>query len=169
MNAVGSRSRIHRRLSRQLAAVLTSQNADQVVEAALAVLEQRALFTNALTSPAAVRDYFRVALGRLEREEFWAAFLDAQHRVIAFERLFLGTLTQCSVHPREVVRAALANNAAAVIFAHPHPSGVAQPSHADELLTRSLREALALVDCKVLDHFVIAGPHAVSFAERGLL
>lgn len=158
-----------RRLSRQLAAVLQSSDAERVVAAALAVLEERARFTCALTSPGAVRDYFRLALGRMEAEEFWCCFLDAQHRVIAFERLFLGTLTQCSVHPREVVRAALRHNAAAVIFAHPHPSGVAQPSQADEMLTRNLKEALALVDVRVLDHFVIAGSAAISFAERGLL
>lgn len=163
------KGQVHRRLSRQLAAVLDSPEADRVVAAALAVLEQRARFTNALTSPATVRDYFRIALGRLEREEFWAALLDNQHRVIAFERLFIGTLAQCSVHPREVVRISLRHNAAAVIFAHPHPSGVAQPSHADEMLTRTLKEALALVDVRVIDHFVIAGPAAVSFAERGLL
>jgi DNA repair protein RadC len=163
------RKRGHRRLSRQLAAVLNSSEADQVIAAALAVLAERARFTSGLMSPGAVRDYLRLTLGRMEREEFWGAFLDAQHRVIAFERLFIGTLTQCAVHPREIVRAALAHNAAAVIFAHPHPSGVAQPSHADELLTRTLKEALALVDVKVLDHFVIAGAAAVSFAERGLL
>jgi DNA repair protein RadC len=152
-----------------MAAVLHSRDADAVIAAAMVVLEQRARAGNALTSPGAVRDYFRAALGRLEREEFWAAFLDAQHRVIAFERLFLGTLTQCSVHPREIVRTALHHNAAAVIFAHPHPSGIAQPSRADELLTRNLKDALALVDVRVLDHFVVAGSHAVSFAERGLL
>jgi DNA repair protein RadC len=89
--------------------------------------------------------------------------------VISAQELFRGTLTQTSVYPREVVKAALAANAAAVIFAHNHPSGVAQPSQADELLTRQLREALALVDIRVLDHFIIAGNHALSFAERGLL
>jgi DNA repair protein RadC len=159
----------HRRLSKQLAAVLSSPDADRVIAAALAVLEERARFTSALTSPAAVRDYLRVALGRLEHEEFFGAFLNAQHRVIAIERLFIGTLTQCSVHPREVVRAALRHNAAAVIFAHPHPSGVATPSQSDELLTRTLKDALALIDVRVLDHFVIAGSAAISFAERGLI
>src|SRR6266850_7948247 len=95
--------------------------------------------------------------------------LDAQHRVIACEELFRGTLTQTSVYPREVVKAGLKQNAAAVIFAHNHPSGVAQPSHADELLTRNLKDALALIDVKVLDHFIVAGGQAISFAERGLL
>ncbi len=123
----------------------------------------------ALTSPGAVRDFLRLALGARAQEVFMALFLDAQHRVIRAEELFRGTLTQTSVYPREVVKAALRANAAAVILAHNHPSGVAQPSQADELLTRNLREALALVDVKVLDHFIVAGGHALSFAERGLL
>jgi DNA repair protein RadC len=96
-------------------------------------------------------------------------FLDAQNRVTAQEELFAGTLTQTSVYPREVVKRALHHNAAAVIFAHNHPSGVAEPSLADELLTKALKEALGLVDVRVLDHFVIAGNVALSFAERGLL
>jgi DNA repair protein RadC len=100
---------------------------------------------------------------------FVCLYVDAQHRVIGTEELFRGSLTQTSVYPREVVKAALAANAAAVIFAHNHPSGVAQPSQADELLTRQLKEALALVDIKVLDHFIVTGNQALSFAERGLL
>jgi len=123
----------------------------------------------ALNSPAAVRDYLRLALGAREHEVFVALFLDAQHRVLAAEELFRGTLTQTSVYPREVVKAALRRNAAAVILAHNHPSGVAQPSQADELLTRSLAEALALIEVKVLDHFIVAGNQTLSFAERGLL
>ena len=124
---------------------------------------------SALTSPGAVRDYLRLVLAGKDHEVFVAVFLDAQHRVIDAEELFQGTLTQTSVYPREVVKASLRWNAAAVIFAHNHPSGVAQPSQADELLTRNLREALALVDVKVLDHFIIAGNASISFAERGLL
>jgi DNA repair protein RadC len=100
---------------------------------------------------------------------FVCLWLDAQHRVTACEEIFRGTLTQTSVYPREIVKAALKANAAAVIFAHNHPSGAAQPSQADELLTRNLKDALALVDVKVLDHFVVAGNQALSFAERGLL
>jgi len=123
----------------------------------------------ALTSPGAVRDYLRLALGGREHEVFVCIWLDAQHRVLKAEEMFRGTLTQTSVYPREVVKAALGSNAAAVIFAHNHPSGAAQPSQADELLTRNLKEALALVEVKVLDHFIVAGRHAVSFAERGLL
>jgi len=124
---------------------------------------------DALTSPQAVRDYLKLRLGSLQREVFMVLFLDAQNRVAATEELFAGTLTQTSVYPREVVKRALHHNAAAVIFAHNHPSGVAEPSRADELLTKALKEALALVDVKVLDHFVVAGNTALSFAERGLL
>jgi DNA repair protein RadC len=124
---------------------------------------------SALTSPGAVRDYLRVALGHRPNEVFVCIWLDAQHKVIGIEDAFQGTLTHTSVYPREIVRRALARNAAAVIFAHNHPSGVAQPSRSDELLTRDLKEALALVEVKVLDHFVVAGNQALSFAERGLL
>jgi DNA repair protein RadC len=123
----------------------------------------------ALTSPGAVRDYLRLALSAQQHEVFVCIWLDAQHRVVKFEEPFRGTLTQTSVYPREIVKSALGANAAAVIFAHNHPSGAAQPSHADELLTRNLKEALSMVDVKVLDHFIIAGNQAVSFAERGLL
>ena len=124
---------------------------------------------DALTSPASVRDYLRMTLTGRDYEVFMVLFLDAQHRVLESEEMFRGTLTQTSVYPREVVKRSLVNNAAAVIFAHNHPSGVAQPSNADELLTRSLKEALALVDVKVLDHFIVAGSAVMSFAERGLL
>lgn len=124
---------------------------------------------SALTSPGAVRDYLKLALGGRPHEVFLCLWLDAQHRVTRCEELFRGTLTQTSVYPREVVKAALSVNAAAVIFAHNHPSGAAQPSQADELLTRNLKDALELVDVKVLDHFIVAGSQALSFAERGLL
>ena len=140
-----------------------------VVELARRAIQEDLKSGAGLTSPGAVRDYLRLALGALPHEVFICIWLDAQHRAIHFEEAFHGTLTQTSVYPREIVKAALANNAAAVIFAHNHPSGVAQPSQADELLTRNLRDALALVDVKVLDHFVIAGNQAISFAERGLL
>ena len=124
---------------------------------------------SALTSPSAVRDLLKLKLSGLPHEVFICIQLDAQHRVLAVEELFRGTLTQTSVYPREVVKASLRTNAAAVIFAHNHPSGAAQPSQADELLTRNLREALAMVDVKVLDHFIVAGTSCLSFAERGLL
>ena len=122
-----------------------------------------------LSSPAAVRDYLRLALTDKAHEVFVVIFLDAQNRAIATEEMFRGTLTQTSVYPREIVKAALINNAASVIFAHNHPSGVAEPSRADELLTHALKQALALVDVKVLDHFVVGGTAVISFAERGLL
>jgi DNA repair protein RadC len=124
---------------------------------------------DALTSPGAVRDYLRLAIAEREHEVFVCLWLDAQHRVLACEELFRGTLTQTSVYPREIVKAGLRANAAAVIFAHNHPSGAAQPSRADELLTRNLKDALALVEIKVLDHFIVAGSQTLSFAERGLL
>src|SRR5690242_12226628 len=124
---------------------------------------------SALTSPGAVRDYLRLALASREHEVFVCLWLDAQHKVIAIEEPFRGTLTQTSVYPREIVKAALRRNAAAVIFAHNHPSGAAEPSRADELLTQALKQALALVDIRTLDHFVVAGNRVVSFAERGLL
>ena len=125
--------------------------------------------TNALTSPGAVRDYLRLAIAERVHEVFVCLWLDAQHRVISFDELFRGTLTQTSVYPREIVKAGLKANAAAAIFAHNHPSGVAQPSQADELLTRNLKDALSLVDIKVLDHFIIGGNQTLSFPERGLL
>jgi DNA repair protein RadC len=139
------------------------------LELARRTLQEQLSTGTALTSPAAVRDYLRLAIGGREHEVFVCLWLDAQHRVISFQEPFRGTLTQTSVYPREIVKAALTANAAAVIFAHNHPSGAAQPSQADELLTRNLREALALIDVKVLDHFIIAGTQSLSFAERGLL
>ena len=122
-----------------------------------------------LNSPQAVRDYLRLALEARPYEVFMVLSLDAQNRLIAMDELFRGTLSQTSVYPREVVKLALAHNAAAVIFAHNHPSGVAEPSRADELLTTALKQALGLVDIKVLDHFVVGRGAIVSFAERGLL
>lgn len=123
----------------------------------------------ALSSPQAVRDYLRLKLHGKAHEVFVAVFLDAQNRVLAVEELFQGTLTQTSVFPREIVKRALHFNAAAIIFAHNHPSGVAEPSRADEALTQTLKHTLALVDVKVLDHFVVGGDAAMPFAERGLL
>ena len=140
-----------------------------VTELARRSLGEELASGTALTSPGAVRDYLRLALGGREHEVFLCLWLDAQHRVTRCQEMFRGTLTQTSVYPREIVKAALAANAAAVIFAHNHPSGVAQPSKADELLTRELKDALALVEVKVLDHFIVAGHQALSFAERGLL
>lgn len=142
--------------------------------AAMQELVRRSLLEEAaqrdtLTSPDAVRDYLRLTLSPLPYEAFLGLFLDSQNRLIAALELFRGTLAQTSVYPREVVKAALRHNAAGAIFAHNHPSGVAEPSRADELLTASLKQALALVDIRVLDHLVVAGHQVVSFAERGLL
>ncbi len=142
---------------------------EAAMELARRSLKQEMQSVSALTSPGAVRDYLRLAIAEREHEVFVCLWLDAQHRVLACEELFRGTLTQTSVYPREIVKAGLKANAAAVIFAHNHPSGVAQPSQADELLTRNLKEALSLVDIKVLDHFIVAGRQTLSFAERGLL
>jgi len=140
-----------------------------IFEMARRALQEEMQQRDALTSPQAVRDYLCLKLGNLPREVFVVLFLDAQNRVLAQEELFAGTLTQTSVYPREVVKRVLHHNAAGVIFAHNHPSGVAEPSRADELLTSALKQALGLVDVRVLDHFVVAGNGAVSFAERGLL
>lgn len=142
---------------------------DAVIKRALKILAGRMRSGPALNSPSAVRDYLVLTLSEKPHEVFVVIFLDAQNRVLAADEMFRGTLTQTSVHPREIVKAALQHNAAAVIFAHPHPSGVAEPSRADELLTQTLRRALALVDVNVLDHFVIAAGSALSFAERGLI
>jgi DNA repair protein RadC len=139
------------------------------IELARRSLQEKLKESAALTSPGAVRDYLRLRLASRKEEAFVCIWLDAQHRAIAIEEPFRGTLTQTSVYPREIVKAALRFNAAAVIFAHNHPSGVAQPSQSDELLTRNLKEALSLIEVKVLDHFIVAGNQAISFAERGLL
>jgi DNA repair protein RadC len=140
-----------------------------VLEMARRALREKLANGVALNSPQAVRDYLRLRLQALEHEVFVGVFLDAQNRLLAIEELFRGTLTQTSVYPREIVKCALSHNAAAVIFAHNHPSGIAEPSRADEMLTQTLKQALALVDVKVLDHFVVGSGAALSFAERGLL
>lgn len=122
-----------------------------------------------LATPAAVKDYLILGLGSLPHEVFCVLFLNAKHSLIASEELFRGTLTQTSVYPREIVKRALAHNAAAVILAHNHPSGVAEPSPSDRMLTDAVKSALGLVDVRVLDHFVVAGRNAMSFAEQGWL
>lgn len=122
-----------------------------------------------LTDPAATRKYLRAKLRDVPHEVFACLYLDNRHRVIAYEELFRGTIDGTSVHPREVVRAALKHNAAALIFAHNHPSGVAEPSDSDRRLTRRLQDALNLVDIRTLDHFVVGDGEVVSFAERGWL
>jgi len=143
--------------------------ADEILDAARAILAHRVRRGAAISNPCHTRDYLRFHLAPHDHEIFAILFLDNRHRVIEFVPLFRGTIDGASVYPREVVKEALRRNAAAVILAHNHPSGVAEPSQADELITARLRDALALVDIRVLDHLVVTGDAIVSFAERGLL
>lgn len=140
-----------------------------IVEQALQLLAAEVREADALSNPAVVKDYLRLKLGERQHEVFAVVFLDTQNRVIAIDEMFRGTLSQTSVYPREVVKAALAHNAGAVILAHNHPSGSAEPSRADEYLTQTLKAALALVDVRVLDHLIVTRTGVLSFAERGLL
>lgn len=143
---------------------------DALIAEALRIIESRLkLASISMSSPSDARDYLKINLAPLQHEEFWCLWLDGQNRLIAAESIFRGTLTQTSVYPREVVKSALAHNAGAVILAHNHPSGMCEPSRADEMLTSSLKTALAMVDCKVLDHIIVAGVSTLSFAERGLI
>lgn len=140
-----------------------------VLELARRALAEKLREKTLFETPQAVRDYLQLQLGSRPHEIFAVLFLDSQHRLIVLEELFRGTLTQTSVYPREVVVRALALNAASVVLAHNHPSGTAKPSRADEALTQTLKSALALVDVRVLDHFVVTSSQAVSMAELGLL
>jgi DNA repair protein RadC len=140
-----------------------------VLELARRALAQQLTQKPLFNTPQAVRDYLQLQLGGLHHEVFAVLFLDSQHRLIALEEMFRGTLTQTSVYPREVVKQALTLNASSVVLAHNHPSGTAQPSRADEALTQTLKAALALVDVRVLDHFVVTASQAVSMAELGLV
>lgn len=140
-----------------------------VLEMSRRALQEEIQRGDALNSPRAVRDYLQLLLGGRHQEVFVVLFLDTQHRVIVSEELFHGTLGQTSVYPREVVKRALAHNAAAVILAHNHPSGVAEPSQSDQMLTDALKQALSLVDVRVLDHFIVTAGQTLSFAEKGLI
>ena len=143
---------------------------DAIIAQALRIIEGRIRTAGVtLTSPKDVKDYLTLHLSGLEHEVFGVLWLDSQNRLIVASDLFRGTLTQASVYPREVVKQALALNAGAVVLAHNHPSGVAEPSRADEFLTQTLKAALQLVDVRVLDHLVVGQGHVVSMAERGLL
>ena len=148
---------------------ITLYTRPRVVQQALALLECEVREAHALATPDAVRDYLRLRLGDRLHEVFAVVFLDTQYRVIETLEMFRGTLSQTSVYPREVVIEALARNAAAMILAHNHPSGHAESSRADEMLTRTLKSALALVDVRVLDHFIVTRSGVVSMAERGLV
>lgn len=146
-------------------------NDDSIIESAIKILESRITYSSAstpLTSPQASKDYVKLQLATYEHEVFACLFLDNKHRVITFEKLFRGSINSASVYPREVVKACLRHNAAAVILAHNHPSGVAEPSQADLSITRRLNDALALIDVRILDHLIV-GEEVTSLAERGLL
>jgi len=162
---------------------LASDNASKHIPSALTAREERTLYramgilethfkrpdSETLSGTSAVRAYLTLKLAREEREQFVVLFLNAQHRLIEAETMFYGTLSETSVYPREVVKRALQHNAAAVILAHNHPSGALAPSQADQILTDALKQALALVDVRVLDHFIVAGCDTLSFAERGMM
>lgn len=148
----------------------TVANEDAIIAAALEILARRMRSSGVLMdSPEVVRDWLRLRVGGKPHEEFGCILLNAAHEVIEAGEMFRGTLTQTSAYPREVVKEALHHNAAAVIFYHNHPSGAAEPSLADEMLTRQLKDALNLVDVRVLDHFVVTAEQTTSFAEKGLL
>jgi DNA repair protein RadC len=158
-----------RLLVRDVIEGLRPATATEIICAARRAMTRRVRRGVALDSPQAVREFLVLKLGTLEHEVFALLLLDNRHRLIDYVELFRGTIDGASVHPREVVKLALARNAAALVLAHPHPSGATEPSHADELITRRLRDALALVDIRLLDHIIVAGGEALSFAERGLL
>lgn len=142
---------------------------DEVITAARRAIARKFRRGTSLTSPSLTRDFLRLQLAPLEHEIFSIVFVDSRHCVLSYQEMFRGTVDGASVHPREVVKEALYQNAAAVIFAHCHPSGNPEPSRADELITAKLRDALALVDIRVLDHIIVAGPETCSMAERGFL
>jgi DNA repair protein RadC len=144
-------------------------SAEEVLQRAGQVLSHRVRRGATMSSPQAVKDFLRLGIGVLEHEVFAVLFLDAQHRLIVIKEMFRGSVSQTSVYPREVVKEALMLNAAAVILAHNHPSGVAEPSRADEFLTQTLKAALEMVEVTVLDHLVVSAVETVSFAERGLI
>ncbi|MFZ3203919.1 MAG: DNA repair protein RadC [Pseudomonas sp.] len=143
--------------------------ADQILAAARKVIDLKAQRGAAFTSPELVKEYLIAKLAGFEHEVFAALFLDTKHHLIQYVEMFRGTIDSASVYPREVVKEALRLNAAAVIFSHNHPSGQPEPSQADKILTQRLKEALALVEVRSLDHIIVAGQRTVSFAERGLL
>lgn len=162
-------SNTHTLLVREIAGSYRPAQDSEVLQAAQALLAAQLRVADVLGEPAIVRNFLRARLGQLGHEVFAVVHLDAQHRVIDFVEMFRGTLTQTSVYPRELVKDALRFNSAAVILVHNHPSGSTTPSSADERLTSTLKSALALVDVRVLDHFVVAAASISSMAEMGLL
>lgn len=148
---------------------LNDQERQSLLTLALTVLAERHHPGQALSSPEETRAYLRLRLAERKNEVFGCLFLNNRHRILEVAELFQGTIDGASVHPRVVVQKSLAVNAAAIVFYHNHPSGVSEPSHADEAITRRLKEALALIDVRVLDHFVVTAGESVSFAESGLI
>jgi DNA repair protein RadC len=142
---------------------------NDTIARALEILERRVNKADAMSDPRTVRSFLTLRAAHLEHEEFTVMFLDSHNRPLATETMFRGTLTQTSVYPREIVKAALRHNAAGVILSHNHPSGQAEPSRADEFMTQTLKASLHLVDVRVLDHVIVGGSSAVSMAERGLI
>lgn len=142
---------------------------DQILAAARQVIDQKMQRGATFSSPAVVKEYLRAKLAGFDHEVFAVLFLDTRHGLIEYVEMFRGTIDGAAVYPREVVKEALRLNAAAVIFSHPHPSGNPEPSQADMAITRRLKDALALVDIRTLDHVIVAGNDTISFAERGLL
>jgi DNA repair protein RadC len=142
---------------------------DEIIQEAQKILRRRVRRNTVLSCPQSVREYFQMQLSGLSYEVFCVVFLDSQHRILHFEELFTGTLDGASVYPRRVVEEALNHRAAALIFCHNHPSGVSEPSAADRRITERLTSALALIDVRVLDHFIVSGEGSYSFAESGLI
>jgi DNA repair protein RadC len=142
---------------------------EEIVLMATKLMNRRCARGRQLSKPQDTQDFLMLKLSHLEHEVFSAIFLDNRHRILAYEEMFRGTIDGASVHPREVVKRAIQLNAAAVIFAHNHPSGIAEPSRADEAITKRLADALKLIDIRVLDHMIVGGCEVVSFAERGLI
>jgi DNA repair protein RadC len=174
LNQFGSLNGIFAATENQLSQVHGIGTSKYVQLQAIFEMSRRALneqlqSRDVLNSPQAVRDYLVLKLGSLTKEVFLVLFLDMQNRLVATEEMFSGSLKETSVYPREVVKRALHHNAAAVIFAHNHPSGIAQQSQADELITKQLKQALDLVDVRVLDHFIVAGNQTLSFSQKGLI
>jgi len=146
---------------------VVTNNEEAVIEQARKILKRRVNRGRLLSSPTVVRDWLQMELSSLEHEVFYVVFLDAQHRVLGKEGMFRGTVNGAAVYPREIVKRCLHYNASAIICAHPHPSGVCEPSSADRAITVRIRDALALVDIQLLDHFVITNGDCYSFAENG--
>jgi DNA repair protein RadC len=151
------------------AATFRPATTEETMKAARTVLATKFRRRTPITSPKAMRDYLRISFGLLEQEVFIVVLLDNRHRVLKSVEMFRGTIDGCAVHSREIVKMVVTCNAAAVVLAHNHPSGIAEPSQADELITQRIKQALALIDVRVLDHLVVGGNEIYSFAERGLL